>query len=159
LGRVGGTIKCLILYEQSASRGEGITFTADCPLHFNVSSASIETLDDAINTFGRFLPGRLGHTSDTKSFSTSSGADERSHNVTVIHRAAKQLEKNERIAFSLENRTGELLRVHTHSPIETDTSSSQTTVVYLNHLHLMPLDFPATETAVKNLQSVEIPFK
>lgn len=33
--------KCLVLYEKSVSRGKGITFNADCPLHFNVTSALI----------------------------------------------------------------------------------------------------------------------
>ena len=79
--------------------------------------------------------------------------------MTVVHRTAEQLEGNKRIAFSLENRTGELLRVHTHSPLDTDIQSSRTTVVYLKHMHLMPLSFPATETAIKNLKSVEVPFK
>lgn len=157
--------KCLILYERSASRGMGITFNADCPLHLNVSSASIETLDDAIKSFYLLQSGSLIQhpkkhpISDNERFSTASAADEWGRKVTVLHRAAEQLGENERVAFSLENRTGELLRIHTHSPLETDTTNSQATVVYLNHLNIMSLDFPATETAIKNLQSVEVPFK
>jgi hypothetical protein len=81
--------------------------------------------------------------------------DERGRNVTVLHRVAEPLEGNERIAYSMENRTGELLRVH----LETEISSSQTTVVYLKHMHLIPLSFPATETVIKNLEIVEAPFK
>ena len=121
-------------------------------------------MDDAIKTFDLFRAGQLHnkrHTSDSKGVKTSSAVDERGHNVAVLHRAAEQLEGNERIAFSLENRTGELLRVHSHSPLETDVSCtcSQTTVVYLKHRTIMPLSFPATKTAIKNLQPVEVPFK
>ena len=29
--------RCLMLYEKSASRGKGITFNADCPLHMNIT--------------------------------------------------------------------------------------------------------------------------
>jgi len=121
-------------------------------------------MDDAIKTLDLLRAGSITQLhnkriSESKGFRTSSGAYEGCHNVTVVHRAAEQLEGNERIAFSLENRTGELLRVHTHSPLEADISSSETTVVYLKHMHLMPLSFPATETAIKNLKSVEVPFK
>jgi hypothetical protein len=121
-------------------------------------------MDDAIKTFDLLGAGSIAQPhnkmiSESKGIRTSSGADEVGHNVTVVHRAADQLEGHERIAFSLENRTGELLRVHTHSPLETNISSSQTTLVYLKHMHLMPLSFPATETAIKNLESVEVPFR
>ena len=121
-------------------------------------------MDDAIKTFDLLGAGSITQVhkkriTESKGFRTSSGAYGGCHNVTVVHRTAEQLEGNERIAFSLENRTGELLRVHTHSPPEADISSSQTTVVYLKHIHLMPLSFPATETAIKNLKSVEVPFK
>jgi hypothetical protein len=121
-------------------------------------------MDDAIKTSDLLGAGSITQVhkkriTESKGFRTSSGVYGGCHNVTVVHRAAEQLEGNERIAFSLENRTGELLRVHTHSPPEADISSSQTTVVYLKHIHLMPLSFPATETAIKNLKSVEVPFK
>jgi hypothetical protein len=33
--------KCLIMYEKSASRGKGITFNADCPLHANITGSLI----------------------------------------------------------------------------------------------------------------------
>jgi len=89
----------------------------------------------------------------------SVSTDERGHNLTVLHSSAEEVKDNKRIAFSLKNSTGERVRVHAHSALEKDISSCQTTIAYLDHLHLMPLSFPATETVIKNLQPVEVPFK
>lgn len=85
-------------------------------------------------------------------------------NLTVVHSPAEQVRDNERVAFSLRNSTGEQVRVHTHSTIESDVARSQTTIAYLDHLHLMPLSFPATYTTCvyrgcNDLQSVEVLFK
>ena len=56
------------------------------------------------------------------------------HNLTVYHNTAELLDDNERVAFTLKNRTGERVRIHTHTALETDISSSQTTIAYLHHM-------------------------
>lgn len=89
----------------------------------------------------------------------SISADDNGHSITVLHNTAEQLDEHERFAFSLKNKTGERVRVHTHSALETDISSCKTVVAYLEHLHLMPLSFPATSTVIQNLQQVEIPIQ
>ena len=157
----------MILYEKSESRGQGITFNADCPLHFNITSDLIETMDDALKTFDLFF--KSGSLDDkltpvlTKRLSSGPGvvktmvADTRGgHNLTVIHSPADQVDDSERTAFSLKNTTGEQVRIHTHSAIESNIAKSQTTIMYLDHLQLMPLSFPATETVIKDLQAVEV---
>jgi len=157
----------LILYEKSESRGQGITFNADCPLHFNITSDLIETMDDALKTFDLFF--KSGSLDDkltpvlTKRLSSDPGvvktmvADTRGgHNLTVIHSPADEVDDSERTAFSLKNTTGEQVRIHTHSAIESNIAKSQTTIMYLDHLQLMPLSFPATETVIKDLQAVEV---
>ena len=156
----------MVLYEKSESRGQGITFNSDCPLHFNITSDLIETIDDALKTFDLFF--KSGSVDDktpvpTKRLSSDPGvvktvtADTRGgHNLTVIHSPADQVDDSERTAFSLKNTTGEQVRIHTHSAIESDIAKSQTTIMYLDHLQLMPLSFPATETVIKDLQAVEV---
>ncbi|KAL7555284.1 hypothetical protein ACHAWF_018921 [Thalassiosira exigua] len=163
--------KSLILYEKSsAGRGKGITFNADCPLHLNVTGALIETMDDAIKTFGLLSPGSTvpapmltkRHSGRESKIMKSVPIDERSGNLTFIHSSAQCLQEEERIAFSLKNKTGFEVRVHALSSLEQlpgTGSGRQTTVIYLDHLHLMPLTFPATETKIKNLQSIEVPFE
>jgi len=146
-----------------------VTINADCPLHLNITGALIETLDDAAKTFDLFRSESTSTNTKapqpTKWESSNSGivesveADDMGRNLTVIHSPAEQLDGNERIAYSLKNTTGERLRVHAHSSLQTNISNSQTTITYLDNLRLMPLSFPATETAMKNLRSVEVPFK
>lgn len=45
---------CIILYEDSFDRGQGITFSLECPFHLTVTGALLDTLDDAIGTFALF---------------------------------------------------------------------------------------------------------
>ena len=85
--------------------------------------------------------------------------NEKGHNLTVLHSSAQNLEDTERVAFSLRNNTGECVRIHTHAALETELSSSQTVIGYLDHLHTTGLSFPATETKIKNLHAVEVPME
>ena len=124
-------------------------------------------MDDAAKTFDLFRSGSTStatvlikrHNSSDPGTVKSIEADERGRNLTVIHSSAEKLDDNERVSFSLKNTTGERMRIHTHSALETDLSSSHTTIAYLDHLHLMPLSFPATSTVIKNLKSFEVPYK
>ena len=142
---------------------------SNVPLFLHLTLHLPETMDDAMKTFNL---SRSDSTSTatpslaTKRYSLegsesvrSLSTNDRGQNLTVLHSSAEQPEDNERIAFSLKNSTGERVRVHTHSALETDISSSQTTIAYLDHLHVMGLSFPATATVIKNFQSVEVPFK
>jgi hypothetical protein len=129
-----------------------------CSFHLRIQFFP-ETMDDAIKTYELFRAGSITQQHNLRNVNgmdirTSSAEDERGRDVTVIHRFAEHLEGSGRVAFSLENCTGELLRVQTRTPHETEIS-----IVYLNHTRLMPLSFPATQTAIKNLENVEVPFK
>lgn len=132
----------------------------------------IDTLDDAVKTFDFIfrpeesveeveVPSILSkrHSTVDSGVRKSVSTDEKGHHLTFIHSSAEEVEDNERVAFSLKNNTGERVRIHTHSDLEKETTRSQTTISYLDHLHLMPLSFPATETVIKNLQPVEVLFK
>lgn len=129
---------------------------------------NIDTADDALKTFDLFKRGmqeadtgplltKRYNSSDSGAV-TNVAADENGNSIKIEHRPAEQLGENERVAFSLKNCTGELVRVHSHSSLETGRSSSLTAVTYLDHMQLMPLSFPATETLIKNLKAVEVPF-
>ncbi len=85
-------------------------------------------------------------------------AVDRVNHLKFHHVLAEKLEENERVAFSLKNCTGERIRVHTHSTLESENSTTAT-ISYLDHSHLMPLSFPATETVISNMNSLELPFK
>ena len=59
----------------------------------------------------------------------------------------------------MRNSTGERIRIHVQSAREIDIQQQNTTVAYLDYMHLMPLSFPATHTIIRNLRAVEVPFK
>jgi hypothetical protein len=84
-------------------------------------------------------------------------ADDRVHNYTFRHRIAEQLNEHDRVAFSLKNSTGDLVRVHEHTA--SDARLAPITIFYLEHSHLMPVQFPATESVINNLRSLELPFQ
>eukprot|EP00986_Skeletonema_menzelii_P013164 scaffold7491_cov142-Skeletonema_menzelii.AAC.15 len=160
--------RCMTMFEQSTTRGKGIIFDAACPLHLNITGASIDTIDDAIDTLGiSFLEKNYGkaakdvppNRSRPQIIATTVSEDESGHKLTVLHKSPETLTEQERIAFSLKNFSGQRIRVHTQSDLEAELSSSKTTVIYLDHNQLMPVSFPATETVIKNLEPVEVPFK
>ena len=162
--------RCMTMYEQSTTRGKGIIFDAGCPLHLNITGASIDTIDDAIDTFDLFFLEKNDENaarSDVPSsriipqttIATTVTRDESGHTLTVLHKSPETLTEQERIAFSLKNFSGQRIRVHTQSDLEAELSSSKTTVMYLDHNQLMPVSFPATETVIKNLAPVEVPVK
>lgn len=63
------------------------------------------------------------------------------------------------VAYSLRNSTGERIRIHVQSAHEIDLRQQSTTVAYLDYMQLMPLSFPATHTIIRNLCTVEVPFR
>ncbi len=162
--------RCMTMYERSTARGKGIIFNADCPLHLNITGASIDTIDDAIDTIGLlFLEKNSENTAQNEmppnrirqltTIAKTVTRDDSGHELTVVHKSPEMLNEQERIAFSLKNFSGQRIRVHTQSDLEAELSSSKTTVMYLDHNHLMPVSFPATETVIKNLEPVEVPFE
>lgn len=123
-----------------------------------------ETIDDAVKTYERSQgsTSTMGKHSkrrslDSKALNEVYSVDRVNH-INFHHEFAEQLHENERVAFSLKNSTGERVRVHTHSDLESDKSTTAT-ISYLDHLNLMPLSFPATETVISNMRSLELPFK
>lgn len=162
--------RCMTMYERSTTRGKGIIFNAGCPLHLNITGASIDTIDDAIDTIALFFLEKNSENtaeSDVRpdrsrpqtSIATTVTRDDSGHKLTVVHKSPEMLNEQERVAFSLKNFSGQRIRVHTQSDLEAELSSSKTTVMYLDHNHLMPVSFPATETVIKNLEPVEVPFE
>lgn len=123
-----------------------------------------ETIDDAVKTYERSRGGTSARGEHSKRRSLDSKdlkgvySVDRVNHIYFHHQLAEQLHENERVAFSLKNSTGERVRVHTHSDLES-VNSSTAIVSYLDHLKLMPLSFPATETVISNMRSLELPFK
>ena len=164
--------KCLVLYEKSLRRGEGLTLTADNPFHVNVTGALLLTLEDAIASLSRAVSETFGYESKPE----TQGASARNRNakqdsglvqqeidsgnqkIEVQHQIPEPLNPKERIAFSLLNLTGHRIRIN--QLLQRSESEKETTsfVTYLKHLETTRLDFQATVSMVQNLRLVEVPF-
>ena len=153
--------KCLVLYEKSQERGQGVTINMDCPLHLNITSAAIDTFDDAKNTFESFCSSTADITYPRQSVSDLDTIIESppSHGICLIHSRAEVIDEGERRAFALTNNTGQQIRVHTLSSLDKSVACCKTTrtrVFYLDHEQTMPLTFPATTTVIRNLKPIEV---
>ena len=152
--------QCTVLYENSLRRGRGIIVKSACPFHINITSAFLESLEFAIDSFQASLS-EVFNTNTTKetrdkkakvllesSVSTYAGA------MNLLHKKVPHSSLQERVAFSLSNLAGQEIRVHLNSASETDAI-----VHYLDHMDAMSLQFPATRSIIQNLKVVEVPFE
>ena len=173
--------KCILLYEKSSQRGQGITFNADCPLHVNISGALLETIDDTINSFSSFRMGVFGKAKnrdhDLREMQRLSSMrlaayeernlffEETVQGRRIMHHIPSPLAENDRVAFSLTNRTGERLRIHqslggsTTSDQNDVTTNPRTRITYIEDALSAKLEFPATISVVRNLQVMEESFE
>ena len=101
------------LFEESSDRGEGLTIISHSPLHFNISGALLETLDDAVQDYSESLLSMVGmgntseETNDYK-YSASSFCDYGAEEDGILHENSHPLSMNDRVAFSLMNLTGQV---------------------------------------------------
>ena len=172
--------KCILLYEKSSLRGQGITFNADCPLHVNISGALLETIDDTINSFSSFRMGVFGKAKnrdhDLREMQRQSSMrlaayeernlffEETVQGRRIMHHIPSPLAENDRVAFSLTNRTGERLRIHQSLGGSTASdqfvpTSPRTRITYVEDALSAKLEFPATISVVRNLQVIEESFE
>ena len=168
--------KCILLYEKSSQRGQGITFNADCPLHVNISGALLETIDDTINSFSSFRMGVFGKAKnrdhDLREMQRVSSMrlaayeernlffEETIQGRRIMHHIPSPLAENDRVAFSLTNHTGERLRIHQSLGGSTAsdqhvTTNPRTRITYVEDALSAKLEFPATISVVRNLQVME----
>ena len=147
--------KCLILYENSQQRGQGVTVNLDCPLHLNITSAAVDTFDDAKDTFEQFWSNDSNANYTRRTVTDSDTMECPISNI--LHSRAEQIDELERRAFTLKNNTGQQIRVHMIASGEKNVSPyNAKTIQYLEHHHTMPLSFTATMTEIINLEPVEI---
>jgi len=174
--------KCLILYEKSSSRGQGVTFTAHNPFHFNVTGALLETLDEAASSFSTFWSNIFGSPSPETAIETNNTNHQRTDDLDlqsknratissqevvetmngplhVSHQIPPPLNDGERVAFSLFNVTGQRIRIHQQEGSTHPSSEEKTLVTYVNHLQSTKLSFAATMSVVRNLHVIEIPLE
>ncbi|KAI2491717.1 SHR-binding domain of vacuolar-sorting associated protein 13 [Fragilaria crotonensis] len=160
---------CLILYEKSVCRGEGLTLNSDHPFHVNVTGALLLTLEDAIASLSRAVAETFVDAKFEKKETKLQPMKEKplfveqvlatgDRNLEIDHQVPEPLNPDERIAFSLMNLTGQRIRIHQLlERIETKEHNASL-VTYLEHSEATRLELQATVSVIQNLHLVEVPF-
>eukprot|EP00957_Ditylum_brightwellii_P092339 7030527-Ditylum_brightwellii.AAC.1 len=157
---------CLILYEKSDTRGQGITFKSESPFHINITGALLETVDDGIDCFSNPENGifdsnwteddnksgnanlKSQHKGDIKPSEDNGCAEFREQVecldgqiLNVCHSIQCPSRRKGRVAFSLMNCTGQKIRIHMQHHDENEGTS---VISYIENMDWIKLNFPAT---------------
>jgi hypothetical protein len=164
--------KCTVLFEKSSTRGQGITLCSDCPLHFNITGALLETMcfatSSLYDSFFNILRSKKAFREDKMNLRkklSPSNASRESKKVqeflcydegiyfAVDHEKVHTVSPQDRVAFSLLNLSGSHLRFHQRRKEDGDLS-----VGYIDHLAMTSLSFPPTRSVFKNLKIILLVF-
>jgi hypothetical protein len=167
----------LLLYEKSTARGQGFSLDADSPFHVNLSGALLQILGETIDSFSNLVRETFGDQAGSnralrRSASRVSPSKDRvgamvedcirtgeGLEVKVLHEIPKPLKRDDRVAFSLRNLTGQKIRIHQQTDRSSDSAVSKPAIItYLNQGESMGLTFAATISIIKNLSIVEVPY-
>lgn len=167
----------LLMQETAKERGRGISIEADSPLHVNLSGALLQILGETLDSFSTVIKNTFGEqggrnqgSRKTTSLKTTTrdrvGAriedtirTQNGVDIQVLHEIPKPLKKQDRVAFSMRNLTGQKIRVHQQTDRTTESALAEPAVVtYLNHAQTMGLNFSATISIIRNLNVVEVPY-
>jgi hypothetical protein len=78
---------------------------------------------------------------------------------SVLHETPKPLKRDDRVAFSLHNMTGQKIRIHQQADASAEIGTNKPTIVtYLNQAESVGLTFAATISIIKNLTIEEVPY-
>ncbi len=164
--------KALCLYEITPDRGPNFIFQSDSSFHFNVTGASLDVLDQAMQVFvdsttaeNKGDETEMIRSTNAHEFLGDGREDEAKDlffeendaftlsNAEFVRKVPRKLFLDERVAYSLTNLTGQQIRV---SQPEKERCFQ---ISYLNHNECMELTFNATYCIFQNLTVQEIPFE
>lgn len=166
-------LHCLVLYERSKRRGQGLSLNSDDAFHLNITGSLLLTLDENIRSFTRAISEIIGDKDgkeqpiigpetakevpaacvDDELF-TKDGAT-----LNIRHEIPKPIPTDGRTAFSFRNLTGQKIRIHQLADVGTgDSRTSRSVVAYLDHHETTTLSFDATISVIRNLGIEEVPF-
>jgi len=164
--------RCLVLYERSKRRGQGLSFNSDDAFHLNITGSLLLTLDENISSFSRAISETFGDKKmGSRQSSQSSVAVKEApgacvHDqllagdgpaLVIRHEIPKPISSDGRTAFSFRNLTGQKIRIHQLLG-QGSSSASKSVVAYLDHEETTTLSFDATISVIRNLSIVEVPF-
>ena len=148
------------LLESNSSRGDGVIVQSNTPIYFNVTYGLLETLDEAITTYlSHAIPDEdmikcaVDNGKSNISDSLPKQYVDFGENTRTSHSKKRLLNECDRVAFSLKNESGELVRYHQRSHCQ----SRSLDLFYVENGERVQLDFEPIETVIMNLAVVERP--
>lgn len=154
------------IYEKSRFRGSGLLFNSDSCLQLIVSSALLVIFEEVFDGFSRLIR-------ETFELDTSSTGVKEDTQLTqasdrllladsflgsdIIHEMPLLLNKENRVAFSLRNITGQRIRIlRPFGQLRMPTKLAS--LSYLDHAETTKLSFSPSISMVKNLQVTEVAY-
>lgn len=159
-----------LLYERSATRGNGICLSSDCPLHINVTSALLSIIDEVLNSFLVLVRSSFGgDETATKVATTTKTSNPNTPSLSfissplvlesqVVQQVARPLDDDSRVAFSLRNLTGQRIRMHRPRTGPKGSTSEHHVVSYVDHMEATEVVFWPTISVVRNLSIIEVDY-
>lgn len=154
--------KFSILYEKSRFRGSGLSLNSVLPLHLNVSGALLQLLDEVLDLYQGLIRETFGsNPSNEKLSDTTPIVKDRVlvHDCVegkdIIQEMVTPLDKDDRVPFSLQNMTGQKIRVYR---IDDEMTTTSAVVTYLEQSHSTKLSFLPSISTVRNMSVVEVSY-
>eukprot|EP00980_Cylindrotheca_fusiformis_P021401 scaffold8259_cov143-Cylindrotheca_fusiformis.AAC.19 len=167
----------LLLYERSRERGQGVSIDADSPFHVNLTGAFLQVLGETVDSFSTLIRETFASKTNKSRASrrlsmsmmppTNSHAGAMAHDeikfldgsdLSVLHETPKPLKQDDRVAFSLRNMTGQMVRLHQRADGAHKMGSEPAIITYLHQAESVGLTFASTISIVKNLSIEEVPY-
>jgi hypothetical protein len=151
-----------MLFEKSKYRGVGLTLSSEVPFHLNITGGFLSIIDDCYDTFSSIVS-NISQTDKTHQRSSSQTRNfkdemEEFQDETAVHRRPVTLRDTDRVAFSLKNVTGQMIRTYRIGGAKGTADSDSVTVNYLDNAEAIELSLLPSVSLVKNLGVVEVQY-
>ena len=153
-----------LLFERSRLRGVGVTLSSNVPFHVNVSGAFLSILDECYDAFRSIFQKVTEEEKATRHHRRMSTQNrpgieysEDFDTMSIIHRRPAPLQETDRVAFSLKNMTGQMVRTFRIGGSSL-TAESRSVVNYLDNSEAIKLSLLPSVSLIKNLGIVEVQY-
>jgi hypothetical protein len=156
-----------VFFERSKYRGLGLTVASDVPLQANISGALLLILDECFDSFNALVQAARGATQKPTyplrgSVLAQIPLEKVEHfgSVAIAHSKPSPLGDSDRVAFSLKNMTGQMLRAYRigGSPTQMAEEKEKASLSYLDNCEAIELSLLPSVSLVRNLGIVEVEY-
>ena len=154
-----------LLFERSKYRGVGLTVTSDVPFHINITGALLLILDECFDAFNSLVKEVMEGKEQLHPQKNTLGVSktrieqiEEVGDVSVAHTRPSLLSATDRVAFSLKNMTGQMIRAFRIGGSAGLSEKGRIAMNYLDSFEAIELSLLPSVSLVKNLGIVEVEY-